>query len=134
MNNKKYEYFDTYEYDFVEYLKTIFGNKKMIRRYSLGAEGIFNLLYTDYGIYQLKFKKLSTLPMSDGTLQVKTNNKNKIIEPIVQSLGKNGITYSVTGGKFLNIEDNNFITQIEIIKKRNEPANLGKVKIDGEWV
>ena len=123
-----------YEYDFVNYLKKIFGNKKMIRRYSLGAEGIFNLLYTDDGIYQFKFKKISTLPISDGTLAVRDNKKNEIIEQIVQSLKEKGKTYSVTGGKFLNIKDNDFNFQIEIIKKRSEPINLGKVLIDGEWI
>lgn len=132
--NEKYDWFDSYEYHFVEYLKDIFGNRKMIRRYSLGGEGIFNLLYTDNGIYQFKFKQISTLPISDGVLAVRDNKKNEVIDQVAKSLEENGITYSVTGGKFLNVKDSNFITQIELIKKRSEPANLGKTRIDGEWI
>ena len=131
---EEYDNFDSYEYNFVEYLKEIFGNRKMIRRYSLGGEGIFNLLYTDKNIYQFKFKKISNLPANDGALAVRDNKKNEIIAEIVKSLKENNITCSVTNGKFLNIKDNNFITQIEIVKKLKEPDNLGKTRIDGEWI
>ena len=70
------------EYDVVEFLKTIFGKRKMIRRYSLGAEGIFNLLYTDKGVYQFKFKDINKLPASDGAIAQRDNLKNKIVEKI----------------------------------------------------
>ena len=122
------------EYDVVEFLKTIFGKRKMIRRYSLGAEGIFNLLYTDKGVYQFKFKDINKLPASDGAIAQRDNLKNKIVETIVEAFKEKNIKCSVTGGKFINIDTNGYMAQIEVIKKISIPSNLGQVRIDGEWI
>ena len=48
--------------------------------------------------------------------------------------GKYNLDFAITGGKFISFKDRNYLVQIEIVKKIKEPANLGKVKIDGEWI
>jgi hypothetical protein len=132
---EKYEDFDSYEYHFVdEVLKDIFGKKNMIRRYSLGAEGTFNLLYIDNSIYEFRFKKIKFLPKSDGKKAFRDSKKDEVIEAIANRLNENNIEFSITKGKFVSLKDNSFITQIEIVKKTKEPENLGKVRIDGEWI
>ena len=44
------------------------------------------------------------------------------------------LDFAITGGKFISFKDRNYLVQIEIVKKIKEPSNLGKVRIDGEWI
>ena len=132
--NKKFDNFDSYEYHFVDdVLKNIFGETHMIRRYSLGAEGIFNLLYIDNYIYDFKFKEIKSLPTSDGKKAFRDSKKDEILNAIAAFFIDNNIDFSITGGKFISFKGQ-YLTQIEIVKKLKEPANLGKVRINGIWV
>ena len=131
----KYDNFDSYEYHFVDkVLKNIFGEKQMIKRYSLAGEGIFNLLYIDNYIYEFRFKKIKSLPVSDGKKAFRDTKKDEIIDMISKILDENNINFAVTNGKFISFKDRNYLVQIEIVKKTKEPSNLGKVRIDGEWI
>lgn len=132
---KEYDNFDSYEYHFVnEFLKDIFGERQMIRRYSLGAEGIFNLLYIDNCIYEFRLKEIKTLPISDKKKAFRDAKKDEIIDTITKALTENNFEFAVTNGKFISFKDRTYLIQIEIIKKIKEPSNLGKVKVDGEWI
>ena len=120
---KEYDNFDSYEYHFVDkVLKEIFGKRQMIKRYSLAGEGIFNLLYIDNYIYEFRFKEIKSLPVSDGKKAFRDAKKDEVID------------VAITGGNFISFKDRNYLVQIEIVKKTKEPSNLGKVRIDGEWI
>ena len=131
----KYDNFDSYEYHFIdEILKEIFGKKQMIKRYSLAGEGLFNLLYIDNYIYEFKFKKIKSLPVSDGKKAFRDAKKDEIIDAVTATLKRYNLDFSITNGKFISFKDREYLIQIEIVKKIKEPSNLGKVRIDGEWI
>ena len=132
---KEYDNFDSYEYHFVDkVLKEIFGKRQMIKRYSLAGEGIFNLLYIDNYIYEFRFKEIKSLPVSDGKKAFRDAKKDEVINAVTEILNKYNLDFFFICGKFISFKDRNYIIQIEIVKKIKEPSNLGKVKIDGEWI
>jgi len=132
---KDFDNFDSYEYHFVDkVLKDIFGKRQMIKRYSLAGEGIFNLLYIDNYIYEFKFKEIKSLPVSDGKKAFRDAKKDEVIDMISQVLSEKNIDFAITQGKFISFKDRKYLVQIEIVKKLKEPANLGKTRIDGEWI
>ena len=132
---KEYDNFDSYEYHFVDkVLKEIFGKRQMIKRYSLAGEGIFNLLYIDNYIYEFRFKEIKSLPVSDGKKAFRDAKKDEVIDAVTETLNKYNLDFAVTGGKFISFKDRKYLIQIEIVKKTKEPSNLGKVRIDGEWI
>ena len=53
---------------------------------------------------------------------------------ISQVLSEKNIDFAITQGKFISFKDRKYLVQIEIVKKLKEPANLGRVRIDGEWI
>ena len=130
-----YDSFDSYEYHFIDkVLKDIFGKKQMIKRYSLAGEGIFNLLYIDNNIYEFKFKEIKSLPVSDGKKAFRDAKKDEVINAVAATLSKYNLDFVITDGKFISFKDRNYLVQMEIVKKIKEPSNLGKTRIDGEWV
>ena len=131
----KYDSFDSYEYHFIDkVLKDIFGKKQMIKRYSLAGEGIFNLLYINNNIYEFKFKEIKSLPVSDGKKAFRDTKKDEVINAVAATLSKYNLDFVITDGKFISFKDRNYLVQMEIVKKIKEPSNLGKVRIDGEWI
>lgn len=112
----KKEYFWEYGYQFGEFLKKIFQDKYK-RKYSLEGNGIFNLLYIDNKIYEIKFTETKKLLENDNK---KFTDKNKlfIVEEIIKNL-KNDFT--VNGGKFITFVLDGYIAKVEIIKKMAEP-------------
>lgn len=112
----KKEYFWEYGYPFGEFLKKIFQDKYK-RKYSLEGNGIFNLLYIDNKIYEIKFTEAKKLLENDNK---KFTDKNKlfIVEEITKNLKSN---FTVNGGKFITFELDGYIAKIEIIKKMAEP-------------
>ena len=112
----KKEYFWEYGYQFGEFLKKIFQDKYE-RKFSLEGNGIYNLLYIDNKIYEIKFTETKKLLENDNK---KFTDKNKlfIVEEITKNL-KN--TFTVNGGKFITFELDGYIAKVEIIKKMAEP-------------
>jgi len=131
--NKNAEYFYEYEYPFVDsFLKSIYGNK-IIRRYSLGGDGIFNLLYLDDGkIYEIRFKQATKMLENDGKSAFRDSTKDEIVKNICDNL--KDTEYTINSGKFISLKLGKYIGQIEIVKKTKEPDNLGKVRINGIWI
>ena len=112
----KKEYFWEYGYQYGEFLKKIFQDKYK-RKYSLEGNGIYNLLYIDNKIYEIKFTETKKLLENDNK---KFTDKNKlfIVEEITKNL-KNDFT--VNGGKFITFVLDGYIAKVEIIKKMAEP-------------
>ena len=112
----KKEYFWEYGYQFGEFLKKIFQDKYK-RKYSLEGNGIFNLLYIDNKIYEIKFTETKSLLVNDNK---KFTDKNKlfIVEEITKNLKNN---FTINGGKFITFELDGYIAKVEIIKKMAEP-------------
>lgn len=113
-----YTYFWETEYKFGKFLEKCFGDT-FKRKYSLEGNGIFNLLYIDNHIYEIKYKQAKTLAATDNK-SISDKNKKFIIDTITTNL-KEGTEYSVVGGKFIYFPVAQFIGQIEIIKKLKEP-------------
>ena len=60
--------------------------------------------------------------------------KDEVIDAVAATLSKYNLDFTITGGKFISFKDRKYLVQIEIVKKTKEPSNLGKVRIDGEWI
>ena len=112
----KKEYFWEYGYQFGGFLKKIFQDKYK-RKYSLEGNGIYNLLYIDNKIYEIKFTETKKLLENDNK---KFTDKNKlfIVEEITKNLKNN---FTVNSGKFITFELDGYIAKVEIIKKMAEP-------------
>lgn len=112
----KKEYFWEYGYQFGEFLKKIFQDKYK-RKYSLEGNGIYNLLYIDNKIYEIKFTETKNLLANDNK-KFTDKNKEFIVNEITANL-KNEFT--VNGGKFITFVLDGYIAKVEIIKKMAEP-------------
>lgn len=114
-------YFWEYNYPFGEvFLKNIFGDKYK-RHYSLGGDGILNLIFIDDKIYEIDFKKATKMLIADGKKAARDNIKNDIIYLICEELGNNNIEYTVNSGKYITFKLNGYIAKIEVIKKLKMP-------------
>ena len=112
------DYFWEYEYSFGEtFLKGIFGDAYK-RKYSLTGNGIYNLLYLEDKIYEVKFTKGTSLLKEDNKVisdKIKTNIVNTIVENLKNK-------YTINSGKFITFETPKGVAKIEIIKKMKEPS------------
>lgn len=113
------EYFWEYEYPFLLYLKKVLGEDIVKRKYSLTGNGIFNLIYLDNKIYEVKLTQARKMLENDGRT-ITDKNKEKIIKSIVENF-ENVKEYSINGGKFITFPIDNFIAKVEVIQKRAEP-------------
>lgn len=119
MENKKYEYFWETSYPFAMYLKKLFPNEYK-RKYSLTGDGIFNLLYIDNKIYEIKYTETRTM-MTNNLKEASDKNKKFIIDKIVSNLQAD-TSYSIANGKFITFPVAQFFAKVEIIKKMREPS------------
>lgn len=113
------EYFWEYEYPFFKFLQRVFGEDKIKRKYSLVGNGIFNLLYIDGKIYEIKFSQAKKLLENDNRAY-SDKNKQLIINSIIENF-ENIKDYTINSGKFISFPIDKFIAKIEIIQKRAEP-------------
>lgn len=119
--NKNVDYFWEYEYPFgAVFLKGIYPNQYK-RKYSLIGDGIFNLIYIDNKIYEVKFKSAKFMLENDNKSALRDNSKDKIVNSICENLEKNNIEYTKNSGKFITFKIGDFIAKVEIIKKMKEP-------------
>ncbi len=112
-----YLYFWETEYKFGEFLKKIFGEQVYKRKYSLTGNGIFNLLYINGKIYEVKYGSTKNHVTPDN--HKFTDDKEFIINTITQNLKCESY---VSGGKLITFPVDKWIAKVEIIKKMREPS------------
>lgn len=112
-----YLYFWETEYKFGEFLKKIFGEQVYKRKYSLTGNGIFNLLYINGKIYEIKYSSTKNHIVPDN--HKFTDDKEFIINTITQNLKCESY---VNGGKFITFPVDKWIAKVEIIQKRVIPT------------
>lgn len=117
--NKDIIYFWQTEYKFGEYLKKIFGKDIYKRKYSLTGNGIYNLLYIDNKIYEVKYTQ-SRNGMLKADSHNFTDNKEFILTTIVNNL-KHPDEAVINGGKFITFPIGEWVAKVEVIKKLKEP-------------
>ena len=112
------EYFWESEYKFAEFLKQIFGEKIYKRKYSLEGNGIFNLLYLNNKIYEVKYTQSKNGMITSDNHAIDADKKF-IIDTICDNLKTET---NVSGGKFITFAVQNWFAKVEIIKKLKEPS------------
>lgn len=112
------EYFWETEYKFGEFLKEIFPNNYK-RKYSLEGNGIFNLLYLNNKIYEIKYNQCKSNLQNDNHKY--TDDKEFIITTIVNNLKCDRNKIIINGGKFITFPVQQWIVKVEVIKKLSEP-------------
>lgn len=117
MLKKQYDYFWETEYKFGFFLQEIFGSQYR-RKYSLTGSGIFNLITTKNGLYEVKYTQ-STKGLISNDNHAISADKKEIIDTIVNNL-KTEVT--ISGGKFLTFAVGSWFAKVEIIKKLREPS------------
>jgi len=118
MNNELIYFWQT-EYKFGEFLKKTFGEDVYKRKYSLTGNGIFNLLFINDKIYEVKYSECKYIPAqsSISTRDDKEYIKNKIIENLECDKGK----VKTYGSKFITFPIDKWTAKIELIKKTSMP-------------
>lgn len=114
----KVEYFWETEYKFGEFLKKIFGEQIYKRKYSLEGNGIFNLLYLNNKIYEVKYAQSKNGMITSDNHAIDADKKF-IIDTICDNLKTET---NVSGGKFITFAVQNWFAKVEIIKKLKEPS------------
>lgn len=119
---KQIDYFWEFDYPFSAYfLKEIFHNNHK-RKYSLSGTGIYNLIYVNGKVYEIKMTETKKMLEADGKKALRDTDKDWIVDNIVQAFDKENIEYSVNSGKFITFKiQNNYIAKLEIVKKSKEP-------------
>ena len=110
------EYFWETDYKFGEFLKETFGSDVYRRKYSLEGNGIYNLLFLNGKIYEIKYKSTKSHVIPDN--HKFTDDKEFIVNTIVENLKCDSF---VSGGKFITFNIDKWIAKVEIVKKYNEP-------------
>lgn len=110
------EYFWETSYKFGEFLKKIFGENVYKRKYSLEGNGIFNLLYINNKIYEVKYTQARNHATPDNHRF--TDDKEFILNTIKENLKTESF---ISGGKFMTFRVDKWIAKIEVIKKLKEP-------------
>lgn len=120
-NRENVEYFWEYQYPFAEYfLKEIFKDN-FKRKYSVGGEGICNLIKLNSKLYDVDLKEARKMLENDGKKAFRDADKDAIIISIAQELNKNNIEYTINSGKFITFKLGNHIAKLEVIRKMREP-------------
>ena len=111
-----------YDYAFGhDFLASVFGEKAYMRKYSLGGDGIYNLLLIEDKIYDLKLKEVKSMVVDDHQKAYRDTTKDYIVEHIVAKLAENGINAATNKGKLITFKSNDKIFSVEITKKTSMP-------------
>lgn len=117
----KYEYFWEYEYPFgMDFLKSCFTTYKRV--YSLSGAGIYNIVFIEDKIYEIKLTQSKSLLANDNKKAFRDETKDKVMDIICDKLKNINIEYTRNSGKFITFRYNNFLFKLEIIKKAAVPA------------
>lgn len=117
IRGEEIEYFWELKYPFGEFLKKIFGENVYKRKYSLAGNGIYDLLYLNNKIYEIKLIEAKKLLENDN--HKFTDDKEFIINTIISNLKIKDCT--VNSGKYITFPLEQWKVKIEIIKKLSEP-------------
>ena len=119
--NKKVEYFWEYEHDFgTKFLKSIFQDNYK-RKYSMVGDGIYNLVFCEDKLYEVSFKRGTSLLLNDGKKAFRDSSKDIVVEEISKTLKEHNVEYTVNSGKFITFKIGDYIAKVEIIKKSVMP-------------
>lgn len=119
--NKEIEYFWEYEHDFgVKFLKSIFQDNYK-RKYSMVGDGIYNLVFCKDKLYEVSFKRGTSLLPNDGKKAFRDNVKDIVVEKISAALKEYNVEYTINSGKFITFKIGDYIAKVEIIKKSAMP-------------
>ena len=111
-----------YDYLFgAEFLVSIFGEDKYMRKYSMSGDGIYNLLLIDDKIYDLKLKEVKSMVVDDHQKAYRDATKDYIVDNIKQALADRGVVATSNSGKLISFKNNNKIFSVEITKKVSMP-------------
>ena len=113
------EYFWETSYKFGEFLKEIFGDNVYKRKYSFEGNGIYNLLFLNGKIYEIKYGECKSKLSNDN--HKFTDDKEFIIKTIADNLKCDKNKIVINGGKFITFPVQNWTAKVEIIKKLKEP-------------
>lgn len=113
------DYFWETNYKFGMFLKKIFGEDKYKRKYSLEGNGIYNLLYINNKLYEVKYTECKKLLANDN--KPLKDDKKFIIDTIVENLRDTDNSITVSGGKFITFKVGKWFAKAEIVQKRTEP-------------
>lgn len=117
----KYEYFWEYEYPFgMDFLQSCFDNYKRV--YSLSGAGIYNIVFIEDKIYEIKLTQGKSLLANDNKKAFRDETKDKVMDTICDKLKNINIEYTRNSGKFITFRYSDFLFKIEIVKKAAVPA------------
>lgn len=105
----------------MDFLVSIFGEEKYQRKYSKTGDGIYNLLFVDNKIYELKLKEVTSMLINDNKKAFRDTIKDYIVDNIVNQLKKNNIEATTKDGKFITFKYFDYIIKVEIVKKNTIP-------------
>ena len=112
-----------YDYAFgADFLASIFGQEKYMRKYSMHGDGIYNLLLIEDKIYDLKLREVKSMVINDNQKAYRDATKDYIVAQIVAKLKDNGIIATTNKGKLITFKNNDKIFSVEITKKNVIPA------------
>lgn len=114
--NNKYTYFWETSSQFEQFLKRIFKNYQ--RKFSLTGNGIYNLVFINNKIYEIKYTETKTMLLNDNHLI--DADKKFIIDTIISNLKTDN--YAINGGKYITFPVDKWIAKVEIIKKLKMPS------------
>ena len=111
---KRLEYFWETEKYFRELLANIFKINNYKTKFSLTGNGIYNLIWVNNKIYEIKYTKTTTMGKNDN------HNIDADKKYIIDNLQTSN--YAIFGGKYITFPvTDQWIAKIEIIKKLKIP-------------
>ena len=115
---EKLDYFWETEQYFRKFLSNIFKDNNYKTKFSLTGNGIYNLIWVNNKIYELKYTQTTKMGQNDS--HSIDADKKYIIDTIVNNLQHNN--YTIFGGKYITFTvANKWIAKVEIIKKMKMP-------------
>lgn len=100
-----------------DFLVSVFSENHYLRKYSKTGDGIYNLLFIDNKIYELKLKNATNMLVNDNKKAFRDITKDYIVENIVNKLREKGIEATTNSGKLITFKYFDYIVKIEVIKK-----------------
>lgn len=112
------EYFWETNYKFVEFLRKLFGDN-FKRKYSLEGNGIYNLIFLNNNIYEVKYTQCKKALENDN--HIIDNDKKYILDTIKENLKCKEEDIILNLGKIMTFPVGQWTAKIEIVKKLKEP-------------